>query len=171
MQATKGRTEGEWIARRVADELLITQATRPPAPRPAAVRFWVPDREVLATLPDSPTQFRSSGWGWFLVRRSHSAALLGLNIERVRKALWSMESGFSGEVLLLQESFVATGISRYYFTLDAAIRAWWKRIFELIHEKLVVERRRHLDDVDQRTNANNPMEVYSPMFRWLSRRD
>jgi hypothetical protein len=176
MQATKGRTEAEWLARRAADELLVAQATRPAAPRPAAVSFWVPDRltfqnrEDVVTLPDSPTQFRSSGWRWFLVRRSHSAALLGPNLESVRKALWFMETGFSGEASH-NESFVATGISRYYFALDAAIRAWWKRIFELIRETLLVERRRHFDDVEPRINANNPIEVYSPIFRWLSGRD
>jgi hypothetical protein len=81
-----------------------------------------------------------------------------------------MESGFSGEASH-NESFVAAGISRYYFALDAAIRVWRKRIFELIGEMLVVERRRHFDDVEPRTNANNPIEVYSPIFRWLSGRD
>jgi hypothetical protein len=81
-----------------------------------------------------------------------------------------METGFSGEASH-NESFVATGISRYYFALDAAIRAWWKRIFELIRETLLVERRRHFDDVEPRINANNPIEVYSPIFRWLSGRD
>ena len=91
-------------------------------------------------------------------------------MESVRKALWFMESRFSGEVSLGELPVVA-GVSRYHFALDATIRAWRKRIFELIREMLVVERRRQLDDVEQPTNARNPIEVYSPIFRWLSGRD
>jgi hypothetical protein len=88
----------------------------------------------------------------------------------VRKALWFMESRFSGEVSL-GELPVNAGVSRYHFALDATIRAWRKRIFELIREMLVVERRRQLDDIEQRINARNPIEVYSPIFRWLCGRD
>jgi hypothetical protein len=94
-------------------------------------------------------------------------------MESVRKALWFMESRFSGEVSLGELPVVA-GISRYHFALDATIRAWRKRMFELIREMLVVERRRQLDDVEQRTNAGvpgNPIEMYSPIFRWLCGRD
>ena len=94
-------------------------------------------------------------------------------MESVRKALWFVESRFSGEVSL-GELRVAAGISRRHFAVDATIRAWRKRIFETIREMLVVERRRQLDDVEQRANAGvpgNPIEVYSPIFRWLCRRD
>ena len=91
-------------------------------------------------------------------------------MESVRKALWFVESRFSGEVSLGELPVIA-GISRCHFAVDAKIRAWRKRIFELIREMLVVERRRQLDDIGQRINARNPIEVYSPIFRWLCGRD
>jgi hypothetical protein len=94
-------------------------------------------------------------------------------MESVRKALWFMESQFGGEALLGELSQVAR-ISRRRFALDATIRAWRRRMFELFPEVLVVERRRQLDDIEQRANAGvpgNPIEVYSPIFRWLCRRD
>jgi hypothetical protein len=74
----------------------------------------------------------------------------------------------------LGESPVVAGISRYHFAHYATIKAWRKRIFELIREMLVVERRRQLDDVEERANTGvpgNPIEVYSPIFRWLCGRD
>jgi hypothetical protein len=91
-------------------------------------------------------------------------------MESVRKALWLMESRSSGEKPLHELSEV-TGISRYHF---ATIKAWWKRILELIREMLVVERLRQFDDVEQRTNTGVPgnfIEVYSPILRWLRRQD
>jgi hypothetical protein len=94
-------------------------------------------------------------------------------MESVRKALWFVASRFSGEVSLGELPVVA-GISRCHFAVDATIRAWRKRIFELFREMLVVERRRQLDDVEQRANAGvpgNPIEVYSPIFRWSCGRD
>jgi len=94
-------------------------------------------------------------------------------MENVRKALWFTESLFSDETPLDELSEVA-GISRHHFAHYATIRAWRKRIFELIREMLVVERRRQLDDVEQRANAGvprNPIEVYSPIFQWLCKRD
>jgi hypothetical protein len=91
-------------------------------------------------------------------------------MESVRKALWFIEGRFGGEVSLDKLSQAAE-TSRYHFALDAMIRAWRKRIFELIREMLVVERLRQLDDVGQRTNPRNPIEVYSPIFRWLCGRD
>ena len=121
--------------------------------------------------PDSLTQFRSSGHRWTLVRCSPASS--GADMEGVRKALWFIESRSSREAPLGELSVVA-GISRRRFALDATIRAWRKRIFELIRETLVVERRRHFDDVEQRANAGvpgNPIEAYSPMFRWLPGRD
>jgi hypothetical protein len=60
-----------------------------------------------------------------------------------------MESRSSGETPL-HELFEVAGISRYHF---ATIKAWWKRIFELIRDMLVVERLRQLDDAEQRTNT------------------
>jgi len=93
-------------------------------------------------------------------------------MESVRKTLWFMER-FSGELSLGELSVVA-GISRCRFALDATIRAWSRRIFDLIREMPVVERRRQLDDVERRANAGvpgNPIEVYSPIFRWLCGRD
>lgn len=84
-----------------------------------------------------------------------------------------MESRLSDEVSLGELPVVA-GISRRHFALDATIRAWSKRIFELIGEMPVVARRRQLDYVEQRANAGvpgNPIEVYSPVFRWLCGRD
>jgi hypothetical protein len=56
--------------------------------------------------------------------------------------------------------------------VDATIKAWWKRIYKLIREMLVVERLRQLDDVEQRTSMGlpgNPIEAYSPIFQWLRR--
>jgi hypothetical protein len=94
-------------------------------------------------------------------------------MEGVRKALLFVESRFSGEAPPGEVSVVA-GISRRYFVLDATIRAWRKRIFELIREMLVVERRRQLDDAEQGATASvpgNPIEVHSPIFRWLCGRD
>ena len=41
-------------------------------------------------------------------------------------------------------------------TVDATIKAWWKRVYELIRETLSVERLRQLDDVEQRTNMGVP---------------
>ena len=92
------------------------------------------------------------------------------DMESVRKAPWFMESRFSGEVSL-DELPVVARISRYHFAHDATIKAWWKRIFELIREMLVLDRLRQPDDVEQRTNPCNPIEVYSPIFRWLFGRD
>jgi hypothetical protein len=94
-------------------------------------------------------------------------------MEGVKKALWFMDGRFSGEAPLGELSVVAR-ISRRHFALDATIRGWRKRIFELIREMLVVERRRQLDDVEQRANAGvpgNPIEACSPIFRWLRGRD
>jgi hypothetical protein len=94
-------------------------------------------------------------------------------MESVREAPWFNESRFSGEASLEELSEVA-GTSRYRFALVATIRAWWKRIFELIRETLVVERRRQFNDVEQRYNTRglgNFIEVYSPIFRWLHRQD
>ena len=93
-------------------------------------------------------------------------------MESVRKALWFVESRVSDEVSL-GELPPAAGTSRHYFVLDAKSGAWWTRIFELIREMLIVERRQ-LDDVEQSANAGvpgNPIEVYSPIYRWLCRRD
>ena len=58
-------------------------------------------------------------------------------------------------------------------SLDATIRTGWKRVFELIRKMLVLERRRRrrCDDLEQRTNTGSPIDVYSPIFRWLSGRD
>jgi hypothetical protein len=66
-------------------------------------------------------------------------------MESVQKAQWFTESRFEGEVSLDELSQVA-GISRYHFAHVATIKAWWKRIFALIREMLVVERLRQLDD-------------------------
>jgi hypothetical protein len=55
-------------------------------------------------------------------------------------------------------------------TVDATIKAWRKRIYELSREMLVVERLRQLDDVEQRASTGlpgNPIEAYSPIFQWL----
>jgi hypothetical protein len=95
------------------------------------------------------------------------------DMESVRKALWFIESRFSDEAPVGELS-VAAGISRCRFALDATIRAWRKRTFKLIREMLAVERRRQPDDVEKRLNAGvpeNPIEVYSPIFRWLCGRD
>ena len=53
--------------------------------------------------------------------------------------------------------------------MDATIKAWRKRIYELIRQTLVVERLRQLDDVEQRSTGlpGNPIEAYSPVFQWL----
>jgi hypothetical protein len=94
-------------------------------------------------------------------------------MESVRQALWFIEGRFGSEASLDELSHAA-GISRPRFALDATIRVWRKRIFKIIREMLVVERRRQLDDVEQRTNlgvTENPIEVYSPVFRWLCGRD
>ena len=55
-------------------------------------------------------------------------------------------------------------------TVDATIKAWRKRIYELIREMLVVERRRQLDDVERRTDTGVPgnfIEAYSPILQWM----
>ena len=94
-------------------------------------------------------------------------------MESVRKALWLMEGRFGGEASLGELS-QAAGISRYHFAVGATMRASRKRIFELFREMRVVERRPQLDGVERRANAGvpgNPIEVYSPIFRWLCRRD
>jgi hypothetical protein len=54
--------------------------------------------------------------------------------------------------------------------VDATIKAWWKRTYELIREMLVVERRRQLDDVEHRTDTGIPgnlIETYSPILQWM----
>ena len=84
-----------------------------------------------------------------------------------------MESRFGGEASL-DELSRAAGISGYHFAHDATIKAWWKRIFALIRETLVVERLRQLDDDDQCTNTAGPgnlIEAYSPILQWLRGRD
>jgi hypothetical protein len=55
-------------------------------------------------------------------------------------------------------------------TVDATIKAWRKRIYELIREMLVVERRRQLDDVERCTDTGVPgnfIETYSPILQWM----
>jgi len=92
-------------------------------------------------------------------------------MESVRK---SMAGRFGGEASL--ES-VVFGISRYRCAYAAAIEASWKRIFALIREMLVVERRRRLDGGEQCANPDVPgnlgnfIEAYSPILRWLRGRD
>jgi hypothetical protein len=54
-------------------------------------------------------------------------------------------------------------------TGDATIKAWRKRIYELIREMLVVERRRQLDDVERCIDTGVPgnfIETYSPILQW-----
>ena len=54
--------------------------------------------------------------------------------------------------------------------MDATIKAWRKRIYELIREMLVVEGRRQLDDVERCTDTSVPgnfIEAYSPILRWM----
>jgi hypothetical protein len=54
--------------------------------------------------------------------------------------------------------------------VDATIKAWWKRTYELIREMLVVERRRQLDDVEHRSDTGVPgnlIEAYSPILQWM----
>ena len=54
--------------------------------------------------------------------------------------------------------------------MAATIKAWRKRIYELVRDMLVVERRRQFDDVEQHTDTGvpgNPIEAYSPIFQWL----
>src|SRR5580693_10583350 len=85
----------------------------------------------------------------------------------------SRTSGPSGWVLTINASFRAAyrePLLRGIKTVDATIKAWWKRIYELIREMLVVERLRQLDDVEQRTSTGLPgipIEAYSPIFQWL----
>jgi hypothetical protein len=55
-------------------------------------------------------------------------------------------------------------------TVDATIKAWRKRIHELIREMLVVERGRQLDDVERCTDTGVPgnfIEAYSPILQWM----
>ena len=73
-------------------------------------------------------------------------------MESVRK---SMEGQFEGEVSL-DELSVLAGVSRYHFAYVATIKASWERIFALIREMLAVERRRQLDDGEQRANTGVP---------------
>lgn len=54
--------------------------------------------------------------------------------------------------------------------MDATIKAWRKRIYELIREVLVVERRRQLDDVERCTDTGVPgnfIVTYSPILQWM----
>ena len=54
--------------------------------------------------------------------------------------------------------------------MDATIKAWRKRIYELIREMLVVKRRRQLDHVERRTDTGVPenfIETYSPILQWM----
>src|ERR1700734_304168 len=55
-------------------------------------------------------------------------------------------------------------------TVDATIKAWRKRIYELIREMLVVERRRQLDDLERCIDTGVPgnfIETYSPILQWM----
>lgn len=52
-------------------------------------------------------------------------------------------------------------------TVDVTIKAWRRRIYELIRETLVVERLRELDDVEQSDVPRNLVEAYSPILRWM----
>jgi hypothetical protein len=87
-----------------------------------------------------------------------------------------MVGRFGGEVSL-DESSVVAGISRYRFASVTTIKTSSKRIFALIREMLVVERRRQLDDGEQRTNTGVPgnlgnfVEANSPILQWLRGRD
>jgi hypothetical protein len=54
--------------------------------------------------------------------------------------------------------------------VDATIKAWRRRIYELIRETLVVERRRQLGDVERCTDTGVPenfIEAYSPILQWM----
>jgi hypothetical protein len=88
-----------------------------------------------------------------------------------------MEGRFGGE-LSLDELSVAAGIFCCRFAYYATIKALWKRIFVLIRQMLVVERRRRqLDDGEQGANTGAPgnltnfIEAHSPILQWLRGRD
>jgi hypothetical protein len=65
---------------------------------------------------------------------------------------------------------IASRFSGVIKTVDATIKTWRKRIYELTREMLVVERLRQLDDGEQRSSTGlpgNPIEAYSPIYHWL----
>jgi hypothetical protein len=51
--------------------------------------------------------------------------------------------------------------------VDATIKAWRRRIYELIRETLAVERLRQLDDVQETDVPRNLVEAYSPILQWM----
>jgi hypothetical protein len=51
--------------------------------------------------------------------------------------------------------------------VNATIKAWRRRIYELIREALVVERLRQLDDVEESDVPRNLLEAYSPILQWM----
>jgi hypothetical protein len=54
-------------------------------------------------------------------------------------------------------------------SVDATVKAWWKRIHQLIREMLVVERRGQLDGercTDMRVPGNF-IEAHSPILQWM----
>jgi hypothetical protein len=51
--------------------------------------------------------------------------------------------------------------------VDATIKAWRRRIYELIRETLAVERLRKLDDVEETDVPRNLVEAYSPILQWM----
>ena len=51
--------------------------------------------------------------------------------------------------------------------MDATIKAWRRRIYELIRETLAVKRLHQLDDVEQSDVARNLVEAYSPILQWM----
>ena len=75
-------------------------------------------------------------------------------------------------ILLLHEALTSLTNSALLGkrTVDATIKAWRKRIYELIREMLVVERSRQLDDVERCTDTGVPgnfVETYSPILQWM----
>jgi hypothetical protein len=84
-----------------------------------------------------------------------------------------MEGRFGGGRSLDASSVVA-GRSGYHFVYDTTIRAQSKQIFALIHEMLVVERLRQLDDDKQRANTSVPGNLgnfIDAYLQWLRGRD
>jgi hypothetical protein len=51
--------------------------------------------------------------------------------------------------------------------VDATIKAWRRRIYELIRETLAVERLRQLDDVQETDVPRNLVEANSPILQWM----
>jgi hypothetical protein len=94
----------------------------------------------------------------------------GRQVWAVSKYGYRSRPSFAPSELPVPTSFRAAYVSRSegeLTSVDATIKAWRRRIYELIRETLAVERLRQLDDVQETDVPRNLVEANSPILQWM----